>query len=100
MKNELKIEFDNDKILRNFIEKAYYKEGDRGKLKGKHSLTIEEGDVMWTILNGMNNLPIRIINEELIDGSMRFIVDESKGDVRIIATSIYCITEKDRYIFY
>ncbi len=100
MKNELKIEFDNTEVLLNFIKKAYFEEGDRGKLKGKHSIEIERGDVIWTILNGMNNLPIRILNSDLVDGSMRFIVDETTGSVRIIATSIYCIIEKDKYIFY
>lgn len=100
MKNELKIEFDNTEVLRDFIKKAYFEEGDRGKLKGKHSIKIEKGDIMWTILNGMNNLPIRILNNEVLDGSMKFIVDESTGDVQIIATSIYSIIDKDKYIFY
>jgi hypothetical protein len=100
MKNELKIEFDNAETLREFIKKSYYEEGDKGKLTGKHSITIDKGDIIWTILNGMNNLPIKILNNDLIDGAMRFIVDETQGDVRIIATSIYCITENDRYIFY
>ncbi len=100
MKNELKIEFNNTEVLENFIKKSYFYEGDRGKLLGKHSILINETDINHTILKGMNNLPIRILNDNLIDGSMRFIVDESNG-VKIIAISIYCITDDGaKYTFY
>ncbi len=99
MKNELKIEFDNADVLRNFILKAYFQD-ESGKLSGKNRIEIAKDDIIWTILNGMNNLPIKILNNDVIDGSLKFIVDETNDVVSIIPASIYCIKDNDKYIFY
>ena len=99
MKNELKIEFDNSDVLRSFILKAYFQD-ESGKLSGKNRIEITKDDIIWTILNGMNNLPIKILNNDVIDGSLKFIVDETNDVVSIIPTSIYCIKDNDKYIFY
>jgi hypothetical protein len=100
MKNELKIEFDKSDALRSFIQKAYFEQDDMGKLTGKHKLEIDKDDIVWTVLNGMNNLPIKILNPDIIDGSLRCIVDETNNVVSIIPASIYCIKEKGKYTFY
>jgi hypothetical protein len=100
MKNELKIEFDNSDELKIFIQKAYFEQDDAGKLMGKHKLEIKKDDIIWTVLNGMNNLPIKILNNDIIDGSLKCIVDETNDIVSVIPASVYCIKEKGKYIFY
>lgn len=101
VKHEIKVEISQAENLRNIIEKAYYEDGFGGKLIGKkHYLVIDEDDdVNYTIFKGLNNATVKVTNEEVIDGSMRFVVDESEGDIRLYPISIYCVKE-DRYSFY
>lgn len=100
IKHEIKVELSDSNSIQELIEKTYFEEGDRGKIVGKkHYLTIEEeDDINYTIFKGLNNATIKVMNE-IIDGNMRFIVDESNGDVRLYPISIYCIKE-ERYSFY
>ena len=71
-----------------------------GKILGKkHYLTIDESDeINYTIFKGLNNATVKITNE-IIDGSMRFIVDETEGDIRLYPISVYCVKEQ-KYSFY
>jgi hypothetical protein len=100
--HEIKVEFSNSDVLKSIIEKAYFEEGYMGKIIGKkHSLLIEKSDdINWTIFNGLNNVTVKIINEEIIEGTMRFIIDESEDELRLYPISVYCIKEEDKYIFY
>lgn len=100
IKHEIKVELSDSNSIQELIEKTYFEEGDRGKIIGKKNyLTIDEDDdINYTIFKGLNNATIKVINE-IIDGNMRFIVDESNGDVRLYPISIYCIKE-ERYSFY
>ena len=102
VKHEIKVELKSTEEIKKIIELAYFEEGFGGKILGKkHFLTITENDdVNWTIFNGLHNATVKITNEEIIDGSMRFVIDESEGDIRLYPISIYCIKEEDRYIFY
>ena len=101
VKYEIKVEISQAENLRNIIEKAYYEDGFGGKLIGKkHYLVIDESDdINYTIFKGLNNATVKVTNEEVIDGAMRFMVDENEGDVRLYPISIYCIKE-DKYSFY
>jgi hypothetical protein len=101
VKHEIKVEISQAENLRNIIEKAYYEDGFGGKLIGKkHYLVIDESDdINYTIFKGLNNATVKVTNEEVIDGAMRFMVDENEGDVRLYPISIYCIKE-DKYSFY
>jgi len=101
MKSELKVEYINKDALEELIQKAYFKKGQMGKLFGqKNYIQITpDDDFMYTVVNGLNNATIKVTNEELIDGSLRFIIDESDG-VKIYPVSIYCINEDERYSFY
>lgn len=101
-KHEIRVEYSNSEVLKNIIEKAYFEEGQMGKIFGKnHYLTIDESDdINFTIFKGLNSATAKITNEEVIDGSMRFMVDETQGEVRLYPVSIYCIKEENRYIFY
>lgn len=102
VKHEIKVEISKSEELKTIIEKAYFEEGFMGKIMGKkHFINIDESDdVNFTIFKGLNNATVKVTNEELIDGSMRFIVDETEGDLRLYPVSIYCIKEGDKYIFY
>ena len=102
VKHEIKVELNKTEDLKKIIEVAYFEEGLGGKILGKnHYLTItKEDDVNWTIFNGLHNATVKITNEEVIDGTMRFVIDEENDEVRLYPISIYCIKEEERYIFY
>jgi hypothetical protein len=102
VKHEIKVELKSTEEIKKIIELAYFEEGFAGKILGKnHFITItKEDDVNWVIFNGLHNATVKITNEEIIDGTMRFVIDESEGDIRLYPISIYCIKEEDRYIFY
>jgi hypothetical protein len=102
VKHEIKVEFNNSEALRKIIETAYFDEGFGGKILGKkHYITIDESDdINHTIFKDMNNVTVKITNDEVIDGTMRFVIDETEGEVRLYPISIYSIKEENRYIFY
>jgi hypothetical protein len=102
IKHEIKVELGNSEDLKQIIQKTYFEEGFAGKISGKkHFLSIsQEDDVNWTIFSGLNNATVKVTNDEIIDGTMRFIVDETEGDLRLYPISIYCIEENNKYIFY
>jgi hypothetical protein len=103
IKQEIKINFQDTEKLNEFIIKSYFLDGDRGKINGKKNyLTIDEtdDDVNFAILKSLNNATIKITNDDIIDGNMRFMVDESNGDLRIYPISIYCLEEGKKYSFY
>jgi hypothetical protein len=102
VKHEIKVELEKSEDLLNLIQKAYFQEGLNGKILGKnHYITIQESDdINWTIFNGLNNATVKISNSNVIDGTMRFIVDETSGEIRLYPISIYCIKEDEKYIFY
>jgi len=100
VKHEIKVELSDSTSIQEIIEKAYFEEGQMGKILGKkHYLTIDESDeINYTIFKGLNNATVKITNE-IIDGSMRFVIDETEGDVRLYPISVYCVKEQ-KYSFY
>ena len=100
VKHEIKVEFSDSTTIQTLIEKSYFEEGFKGKILGKKNfLAIDESDeINHTIFKGLNNATVKITNE-IIDGSMRFMVDETEGDVRLYPISIYCVKE-EKYTFY
>jgi hypothetical protein len=104
MKSEIKIEFSNKKELKKVIEKAYFEEGYLGKLLTKNNfveVTPEVDDILYTVVKGLNNATIKITNNELIDGSCRFIVDDTGDNPKLFPISMYCIVDDNKkYIFY
>ena len=52
------------------------------------------------MLKGLNNMTIRLTNEDIIDGCVRFVVDEHNNHINLFPCSIYCIVENEKYIFY
>jgi len=103
VKHEIKVECSATDSLREIIEKAYFIDGLSGKIQGKDNymvLTEELDDITYSVLKGLHHATIKIVNTDIIDGSMRFIVDESNDELRIYPISIYCIKEDEKYIFY
>lgn len=101
MKYELKIEFNNNSELKSLIEKAYFESGNMGKLSGqKESLKIDKEDPLYIIFRGLNNAIVRIHNNEMIDGSLKLVIDEHEWGVNLFPCSIYCIVEDEKYSFY
>jgi hypothetical protein len=101
MKYEIKIEFKDNVQLKNVIEKSYFEDGTLGKLVGKKtSLIISENDPLYTLFKGLNNITAKLVNEELIEGSIRCVVSEEEDSVRLFPINNYCIIENNRYSFY
>lgn len=103
IKHEIKVEFSNSEALKTLISKAYFEQGQMGKIMGKENfIKVDEttDEVAYTIFKGLNSATAKITNEEVIDGTMRFMIDETQGEVRLYPISIYCIQEEEKYIFY
>jgi hypothetical protein len=100
VKHEIKIPFHNGEELKTLIQKSYFEEGDRGKLLGKKNFIKINDDVNHAIFKGLNNITVKITNEDVIDGSMRFVVEEKSDEIRLYPISIYAIPDGEKYIFY
>jgi hypothetical protein len=102
VKHEIKVELKNSIQLTNLIEKSYFLEGDSGKiLKKDHFITISpENDIDYSIFKGMDGATVKVLNEDVIDGSMRFMVEESNTEIRLYPISIYAIKQGNIYSFY
>lgn len=100
-KHEIKIEFSNSDMLKTLIEKTYFADNSRGKINGKTNfISLDETMEEYEILSGLDKATAKICNINSIDGSMRVIIDESYGDLRLYPISTYCIKEANKYIFY
>ena len=78
MKYELKIEFKEKDELEKMIQRSYFEDGTMGKLIGKKAyIQIKQDDPLFIVFKGLNNITAKLTNEDLIDGSMRCVVDET-----------------------
>lgn len=101
MKYELKIEFKDSAQLEEAIQKSYFEDGNTGKLIGKRGyVTISSEDPLFIIFRGLNNITVKLINEDMIDGNMRCVVDETDTVINLYPINNYCIVEYERYLFY
>lgn len=101
MKYELKIEFKDKSQLNQVIEESYFNDGTKGKLVGKKSsIKITKEDPLFIVFKGLNNMTAKILNDELIDGSVRCVVDETSDMINLYPVNPYCILEDEKYSFY
>lgn len=105
MKSEIKIEFSKSEPLKDIIQKAYFEEGYVGKLLTKNNfieVTPELDDIFYTVVKGLNNATIKVTNNDLIDGSCRFLVDDTGQNPKIFPISMYCVVHdaNGKYTFY
>ncbi len=97
----MKIEYDNNDDLIKVIEKTYFHGENNGKLgPKKHHIKIDKKDPVYIMLRGLNNMTVRVTNNDVIEGCCRFVVDEKENHVNLIPCSIYCIVENKKYSFY
>lgn len=102
VKQEIKVEFDDTQKLENLIQKTYFEDGFKGKiLSKKHFISVGEDSNLYDVFKGLDNATVRLLNNS-VDGSIRVLVDESEGEIRLYPISIYCVKEEenDRYSFY
>lgn len=102
MKHELKIEFKEVEILEEVIKNSYFKDSNNGKLIGKkYSIVIKEDDPFYIAFKGLNNTTIKILNEDIIEGSMRcVVVHETNSEIELYPINNYCIIQDTKYSFY
>lgn len=101
MKYEIRIEYNQNDQLLNTIQKSYFEDGTKGKLVGKKAfLTIDKEDPLFIVFKGLNNLTAKLTNEDLIDGSMRCVVDETDESINLFPINNYCVMEQEKYSFY
>jgi hypothetical protein len=101
MKYEIKIEYKQTEQLENTIQKSYFEDGTMGKLVGKKAfITIDKEDPLFIVFKGLNNLTAKLTNEDLIDGSMRCVVDETEDNINLFPINNYCIVEQEKYSFF
>lgn len=102
VKHEIKIQLNKVPEIREIIQKTYFEQGFGGKIMGQGQPLIitESDDINWSIFSGLHNTTIKVINEEIIDGTMRFVIEEGEGEIRLFPISTYCFLEDDRYTFY
>ncbi len=101
VKYEVKMELDNSDLLKSLIEKSYFDNGNLGKINGnKNFITIDNTFEIYNELKELTNSSIKISNQEIIDGTIRFMVTEEDDNIKLEPISIYCVKEDDKYSFY
>jgi len=103
LKHEIIVEFQNSEVLKSIIEKSYFEDGNMGKIGGKHNfinLTESMDEEVYSILKGLKNTTIKVSNQDIIDGTLRFLVEEESDEIKLYPISIYCIKEDDVYSFW
>lgn len=101
MKYDLKIEHNDIISLEDIINKCYF-DNNTGKLSNKDNnhIDINNDNENHYLFKGLNNIIVRLINSEIIEGYMKFVVSEENDIIKLYPCSIYCIVEDDKYSFY
>lgn len=102
VKHEIKVEISNTEVLQKLIEKAYFEDGQMGRIMGKENfLPIDESDdINYSIFKDLDGATAKVWNKDIIDGTMRFMVNHQNDEIKLTPVSIYCIKEEGKYIFY
>jgi hypothetical protein len=100
-KHEVKVEITEKDSILSMINKAYPK-SMKGRINGNENfMEIYSTSDSFSVFKGLNGSTAKISNQEIIDGTIRVMVREEKGIVKLYPISIYCIDdEQGRYIFY
>jgi len=96
MKHELRFEFKDTKTLLAFVKSCY----DNGVLVDRtKKMTFEKTSHIYSLCKGLSNLSVRIWNDEIIDGTMRFIIDEHSENIDLYPCSIIYEMDNNKYSF-
>jgi hypothetical protein len=103
MKFEMKVELEDKQALESLIQGVYFDDLRNGKLSNneKMEIKVDKKDPLSILFRGLDNTIIRGFNSDIIDGTFRFVVNESSPDnIELIPCSLYCIVENGKYSFY
>ena len=101
MKYEIKIDFTDESRLKEVVQNTYFGETGNGKiLKNKDEFFFSIEDSNSIILKGLNNMTVRVINNNQIDGFLRCSVREEENGIYLTPCNIYCIIDNGKYSFY
>ena len=96
MKNELKIDFKENQILKQLLEDTY----NNGVITNTMTkIVFEEDTPNYLLCKGLHNLTVRLWNEDLIDGSLRCIIQEEDSYIYLYPCSIHYEIDNNRYSF-
>ena len=102
MKQELRLNFNDDKVLQKIINKCYFDGDNLGKIRGNENyFNIKKDSDTYKELEGIDNIVVKFMNDNLIEGVIRCLIKNEKGNIRAYPVSIYCIKLEDElYSFY
>ena len=99
MKHEIKIEFKDTKFLLDFIKSAY----NNGILSDRSKkLDFDKDTNIYDLCKGLYNHTVRLCNNEIIDGSLRLIIEENKENkdgISLYPCSIFYEMEHEKFSF-
>jgi hypothetical protein len=99
MKQQKRVEFSDTIELNKLIKKTYFEENN-GKIRGnENNLELFKTHPMYNEFVGLNKSCVKLENE-LIDGTIKCIVEEHKDIIKLFPISIYCIIDDEKYSFY
>lgn len=96
MKYEIKIEFKDTNFLSKLIETSYK---DGVLIDKTQKITLTEDSPFFNLCKGLSNHTARIWNEELIDGSLRCLIQEEGDVTSLYPCSIKYEMENNKYSF-
>ena len=102
VKHEIKVEMKSSESLSELIERAYDIKDGKGTIKGnRHTIGVcpENDAELHGILTGLHMSTIKVINNDVIEGNLRFMVFEEGSSITLTPISIYCLKE-EKYIFF
>lgn len=98
---ELILRYDNNDKLKDIIKNNYFSDDDRGKVtKNPKLLKIDKSDVVYKTLKGMPYKTVKLTNSKLVGSIIFDIVSENDNYIELRTSSMYCIKERNKYIFY
>ena len=103
MKFEMKVELEDNQALEKLIQGVYFDDLRNGKLSNQEKMAIKiaKSDPLGIIFKNLDNTIVRVFNNDIIDGTIRFVVNETHQDyIELLPCSLYCIVENDKYSFY
>ena len=102
VKHEIKVEMKSTESLSELIERAYDIKDGNGTIKGnRHTIGVcpDNDTELHGILTGLHMSTIKVINNDIIEGNLRFMVFEEGSSITLSPISIYCMKE-EKYIFF
>lgn len=100
VKHEIKVEIEDVDLIKAIIQKSYFDNDGDGKIKGNANfMEIGKGDVNYKLFSELDGATIKVSNQNIIDGTMRFMI-KIDNTVKLYPISTYSFFENGRYNFY